>query len=278
MKRQSRKERRFGEVVVLTTRDGELLRALARLRVARTSALTRLCFNGVRRDTAARRLRRLFDAGYLGLRTADATQESLYMLGPKGRQYVRALGEVETPVPRGSLDHHLAIVETWVALATLDLPGVALQLARADWELRAEFPGALPIVPDLFAVLDCPDGAVALAVEVDLGTEPLKVLRAKLENYSRLAAGPEGLFGWKEFGVCVALSGKGRVAFVRELLATDWGGQSFLWCLESGPLEELSRFMDIEPTPLAASPCGKGRGESTSPSPATGTCDQDQGL
>lgn len=170
-------------------RDQDLLRALARLRVARTSAVVQLCLGGIRRDTAARRLRRLFDAGFLAVRTAAATQESLYMLGPKGRQFVTGEGEAEPGVPLGSLEHHLAIVDTWVSVATLELPGVGLQLARADWELRTEFGGGLAIIPDLFVVLDTPPGPVALAIEVDLGTEPLKVLRAKVENYAGLALG-----------------------------------------------------------------------------------------
>lgn len=278
MNRQPRGLRRLGEEAVLMPRDQELLSALARLRVARTSALVRLCLGGIRRDTAARRLRRLFDAGFLAVRSSEATQESLYVLGPKGRQFVRGEGEAEPSVPRGSLEHHLAIVETWVSLATLELPGVALQLARADWELRTEFGGGLPIVPDLFAVLDVPAGPVALAVEVDLGTEPLKVLRGKLAMYSQLALSRQGLFGWPQFGLCIALRGAGRIPFLRDLLAGSWSGQSFLWCLEDGPTEEISRVAATAAAPLTDSPCGKGRGHSASDSLPTGSRDQDQGL
>ena len=260
-------------------RDQELLRALARLRVAGTSALVRLCFGDVRRDTAARRLRRLFDAGYLGVRTTDdPTAESLYVLGPEGRQLIREESEIETSVPRGGLDHHLAIVETWVALATLASPGVALQLARADWELRAQFPGSLPIVPDLFVVLDLSSGSLALALEVDLGTEPLKVLRAKLEYYRRLGAGPNGLLGWRGFAVGVVLRGPGRVPFIRDLLAENWSGPSCLWCLGNDPAYEIARLVTSFSTPLAVSPYGKGRGEVANSCGATSDREQGQGL
>ena len=278
MNRQPRGQRRAGQEVVLTPRDQELLRALARLRVARTGALVRLCLGSVRRDTAARRLRRLFDAGFLAVRATEATQENLYMLGPKGREFVRGEGEAEPRVPRGGLDHHLSIVETWVSLATLELPDVGLQLARADWELRTEFGGALPIVPDLFAVLNAPAGPVPLAVEVDLGTEPLKVLRAKLATYAWLTLSRQGLFGWAEFGVCIALRRKGRIPFMRELLAENWSERSFLWCLEDGPKEELSRLAAIGMAPLTDSPCTKGRVASTSQALPMRSGDQEQGL
>jgi hypothetical protein len=65
-RRQLRHRRRRGVAVVLTERDEEVLNALARFRLARTSDLMAYAFAGVRRDTAAVRLRRLFDARYLG--------------------------------------------------------------------------------------------------------------------------------------------------------------------------------------------------------------------
>jgi Replication-relaxation len=200
------------------------------------------------------------------------------MLGPKGCGFVRGEGEAGPRVPRGSLDHHLSIVETWVSLATLELPGVGLQLARADWELRTEFGGALPIVPDLFAVLDAPAGPVALAVEVDLGTESLKVLRAKLATYAWLTLSREGLFGWPEFAVCIALRQRGRIPFMRELLADSWSERSFLWCLEDGPEEGLSRLAVVGTAPLTDSPCSKGRVAGASHALPMQSGDQEQGL
>ena len=65
--RQPRAQRRKGTEVCLTERDHDLLQALARFRAARTSDLIRLCFGNVRKDTAAARLRRLFDSGYLAV-------------------------------------------------------------------------------------------------------------------------------------------------------------------------------------------------------------------
>jgi hypothetical protein len=152
-----------------------------------------------------------------------------------------------------------------IAIAnTLGLPEVGLQLARADWELRSQFVGALPIVPDLFVVLDGPGGSAAMAVEVDLGTEPLKVLHRKVETYRRITLTGEGLCGWSEFALAVALRGRGRIGYVRELLAALWGGSSSVWCLEDGPMEEITRLVSAPETPLAPSPGSKGRGEAAS--------------
>lgn len=265
MTRQPRHLRQCGIVVEPTNRDRELLLALSRLRIVRTGALVRLCFGGVRRDTAARRLRRLFDAGFLAVRDAPAlTDENLYLLGPKSQTIVRQVGATDVSAPRGGLDHHLAIVDTWVALATLEVPGVSLHLARADWELRAEFPEALTVVPDLFAVFEGPCGPRAMAVEVDLGTEPLKVLRAKLATYGQLTAAGSGLLGWGEFAIGLAVRGRGRLPYLRELLSTSWLGRWCLWSIEEGPVGEIRRLAHESMTPLASSPCGKGRGEAVS--------------
>lgn len=263
-KRQARDQRQPGTSAVLTARDKELLLGLARLRIGPTSALAKLFFGDVRRDTAAKRIRRLFDSGHLSVRVEGIAEESLYMLGPKGRAFVRAEGGEDMSVPRGSLEHHLGVVETWVALATLGMPGVDLQLTRADWELRSQFVGALPIVPDLFVVLGHRSGSVAMAIEVDLGTEPLKVLRAKLETYRRIALSGEGLFGWPEFGIGVALRGRGRVTYIRELLADCWQRTCLVWCLEEGPKDELTRLVSGPETPLTSSPGSKGMGGAAS--------------
>lgn len=261
MKRQPRAQRRLGTRVTLMARDHELLRALARLRLARTSAIVQLCFQGVRRETAARRLRRLYDARVLDVRSPNPASEGLYSLGPAGWQVLREQGEkVVAAIPRGGLTHHLAIVETWVALATMLPLATTLQFARADWELRAECAGArLPIVPDIFAVLESPEGAVALAVEVDLGTEPLKVLRAKLAIYRQLYGSAAGLFGWPQFVLAVVTSGRGRLASMRELLAAEWLGPGYAWLLEDGPAGELSRLVGPGLRPLTVSPSSKGR-------------------
>lgn len=237
----------------------ELLRALARLRLARTRDLTRLCFAGIRRDTAQRRLRVLFDAGYLDTTSPSLASENLYSLGPRGRAFVQESGETVLPLPRGGLAHHLGIVETWGALASCAIPELALELARPDWELRTEF-GArgLAVVPDLFVVLRLREDAFALAVEVDLGTEPLRVLRAKARAYERLRRGPGGLFGWQRFVVAVVLGDARRREAVERILRRECDADCAIWTLSEGPGSSLGRLTGFEGDPLGGSPRSKG--------------------
>ena len=260
MKRQPREQRRRGIGIELQPRDVEMLHALARLRIARTGDIAALCFPGVRRDTVAARLRALFDAGYLAVSAPERTTENLYSLGPRGSALVREAGEEALPAPRGGLAHHLGIVRTWVALASAPVAGLGLELARPDWELRAEFGDrGLAIVPDLFAVLSVGGVPVPLAVEVDLATEAVQVLRAKVQAYAELLATPTGLFGWREFGLVLALGDDRRRAAVEELLRSEWDGWSLTWTLDEGPTEQLRRFTLTLEGPLTTSPCGKGR-------------------
>jgi len=260
MKRQPREQRRRGIAVRLQPRDVEMLRAVARLRVAPTRDVAALCFPGVRRDTVAGRLRMLFDVGYLDVSAPERTGENLYSLGPRGRAVMIEAGEETLPVPRGGLAHHLGIVRTWVALASTSVPGVQLELARPDWELRAEFGDrGLVVVPDLFTVLVIRGSRVALAVEVDLATEPVHLLRDKVRAYVKLLAVPGGLFGWREFGLALALGDDRRLQTVERLLEQEWDGWSLTWTLEEGPGGNLRRLVDALESPLTASPCGKGR-------------------
>jgi hypothetical protein len=279
MKRQPRERRRRGIKVELQVRDVEMLTALARLRIARTAEIAALCFPGVRKDTVASRLRVLFDAGYLDVTTADRTSPNLYSLGPRGRDVVREEGGQVWPVPRGGLAHHLAIVRTWVALAATRIGGVRVELARPDWELRAEFGDrGLPIVPDLFAVLMIQGVEVPFAVEVDLATEPLHVLRAKLRAYAEVLARPAGLFGWQDFGLGLALGDDRRQAEIKALIAREWDGWSLVWTLDEGPDRQLHGLIAELQCPLTDSPCGQGRRSAVSAGGAMPALDERGGL
>jgi hypothetical protein len=260
MKRQPRDQRRHGVGIRLQARDIEVIHALARLRIAPTRDIAELCFPGVRRDTVTARLRLLFDSGYVDVSAPDRTAESLYSLGSRGRALLRAAGETIAPVPRGGLAHHLGIVRTWVGVASAAIPGIRLEVARPDWELRSDF-GArgLAVVPDLLAVLSVGEARVALAVEVDLATEPINVIRDKVRAYVELLAAPSGLFGWRDFGLALALAdGQRRESFER-LLDQEWDGWSLTWVLTTGPNDALRRLAEVLQPPLTASPYGKGR-------------------
>ncbi len=254
--------------VCLTARDAVLLRALARFRLARTSDLAVLCFPGVRRDTVAARLRRLFDAGYLDTRVSQRTEENLYVLGPEGRTWLRRAGETPRRAPNGGVDHHLAIVRTWVdiAAAVHRTPGASLNVVRPDWEIHEALGGArLPLLPDALLELGVDAGGqridVRVALELDRGTERGTHLPRKLRLYESVRASGTGLLGWQEFGLALVLEGAGkkRRATVEDMLQRTWGGWSVLWSLNDGPEQPLRELLAAVRAPLTESPSREGR-------------------
>lgn len=255
--RQSRGRRNRDVRVKLTERDALLLEAVNRFRLTRTRDLLAVAFAGLHPMTASVRIRRLFDSGYLDVRCGDRTEENIYSLGSLGRRWAEGLGIQVGRVPRGGTAHHLAIVRAWSALAEAAQrrAGVSVELTRPDWELREEFGEVgLPVVPDLFTVLAVatPTGnrSIALAVEVDLGTETLHVLEQKLAAYDLLASREHGLFGHRDFGLAIVLANPGRDAAVRRLIDRRWPGWWLLWSESDGPGTALARIFDVLAGPI----------------------------
>lgn len=237
MNRTSRATRRRGVSVQLSTRDELVLRGLSRFRIARTGDLATLAFGGVRRETVNRRLRRLFDAGFLETHVGDRSEENVYSLGPAGKLWLADRGLAVGARPRGSDAHHLAIVRAWVELAAAVHAARSLQLTlvRPDWEIRERVPEAV-LVPDALVELRLaaapgPPVSIRFALEVDCGSERNAALRNKLERYASLLGAPGGLFGWHEFGLLVRLAagGRRREVNVGALLESTWPGWSVLW-------------------------------------------------
>lgn len=257
----------------LTARDELVLEALCRFRIARTSDLLAVCFSDVHAMTGRDRLRRLFDGGFLGVHAGDRAQENVYTLGPEGRRWASDQGLDAGRVPRGGVEHHLAIVRSWASLSMSipQLPGASLVVARPDWELRQELESP-DVVPDLFLVLGVPgDGGVerhvAIALEVDLGSETLGLLERKLLAYDRLAGTARGLLGYRDFGLAMVLRNRGRSEAVRRLIDRYWGGRWLLWVETDGPAEPLAQLVGLlrEPaeTPVTTSRYGYGGDDRT---------------
>lgn len=252
-RRQPRHHRRRGVTVQLTERDEMILHALARFRLARTSDLVRYAFAGVRQDTAAVRLRRLFDSRHLAVLPPERGAENVYRLGAVGKQHLAGLGVEAGRVPRGGLEHHLAIVQTWVAVAALE--DIELERCLPDWELREQFSvGELHVVPDLFTLVRVGEDLHAIAVEVDFGTESQAVLHRKLEVYRSLWGRAPGLFGWERFGIAIACYAPSRRAAVSSALKKAWVVPHVLWVAPEGPSAALRRlFAELRP-PLGSTP------------------------
>jgi len=251
--RQPRHRRRRGVAVQLTDRDEAVLQALARFRLASTSDLVAYAFSGVRQDTAAVRLRRLFDARYLAMLPPRLGAENVYRLGPAGRQHLAGHGVQAGQVPRGGLEHHLSVVRTWVSLA--GLAGLELERCLPDWEIREQFtPVELRVIPDLFALVRVEGELHATAIEVDCGTESPSVLGRKLEAYRSLWGQPPGLFGYDRFGIAVACYAPSRHAAVASAIKKAWVVPHVFWVVPESPRSALHKLFEELRTPLSSTP------------------------
>lgn len=268
--RQPRDKRRRGVQVSLSERDEALLRALARFRMARTQELASLAFRDVRVDTATARLRRLYDAGLLGVTVAERAGPNVYHLGHAGREWAHAHGIAVGKPPRGSLAHHLAIVRTWVSLARLaeELPGVRLARFRPDWEIREALPaGMRGVVPDAIARLEVQGASgeptsVAFAVEVDLDTESLRVLGQKLRTYVAQLVADGELFGVSDAGLAVVLGSATprRRQALEALLEAAWPSWWLTWGLDEGPGKAIAELHETIGGSPYALPLRQGEG------------------
>lgn len=179
-------------------RDREVLRSLAWARYLGTGQIAALHFPS--RRVAQRRLRALLDRGFVGasLQGGALHADSIFRLAPAGVRWLAEDGADEgvlaaTRAPRlRSLPHGLAVRDVFVVLRRAE---ARAELVLDDFLFEGDLMGAEPfrrvgIVPDALAVLGLGEGARRLAFEIDLGTEPLAVLRGKFARYaSAFAAG-----------------------------------------------------------------------------------------
>ncbi|MBI1945946.1 MAG: replication-relaxation family protein [Deltaproteobacteria bacterium] len=188
----------------LTPRDLSALALIARAQPVTTAIVAAFARMSV--AMARRRLRVMRDLGVVNVHAPSLSGENLYLLAPRGRSVLEdhAEGAGGRPaclrgIGRLHLAHHLAGVRLYVALA------VAADRARSvnlltysfECELRravGDAPGVQ--VPDGVAVVVGPGGRLALAVEVDRGTEnPSYVVRTKAIPYAYLSASGTPLLG-----------------------------------------------------------------------------------
>ena len=230
--------------VELTTRDEELLQAVYDHGFL-TAEIVELAFfppshAGGRRSPSScayERLRQLWLWGYVERVELPSTRRS------GRRPYVYAIGKRAVPVLTArlgvsagavqqrrigrlddrSVDHDLQAARLWAVLRR-HVPTTRITRLRwlAERALRARrmrvtphgsrFP--LPFLPDGYAELDYPNGAVqCCVVEVDNGTLPLRRFRRKLVGFEEFLG--QGLFrrvsGRDDFDVCLLVRSRQRM-------------------------------------------------------------------
>ncbi len=205
----------------LTPRDWQIVQEVNALRVASGDQLERLCFAGLapgRSRTASRSrvLARLVAWRVLapvGRRVGGRERGStvqVYALDSAGQRLLtgRQLAEgaavrVRRPGPPGvhSLRHLLAVAELYVEL-TEQARALGLALATFKAEPGAHWPNGMGgwLKPDAYAVLERIGARDHWWIEVDLATESLPVVKAKLQAYLDFGArgerGPEDVMPW----------------------------------------------------------------------------------
>jgi hypothetical protein len=169
----------------LLARDREVLLAIGRFRMLTRPQVRRWFFRDVSEPVVTRFVERTTAAGWLGVERLGGNGMQVFWLTKKGAEALVADGAgaadlfpASGPAAAKDFDHTSAIGEAAVWLASRSAAPDELLPA---WALERLFAGKLTAIPDLLALWK--GARVALAVEVDLGTEPVtSVLLPKLRE------------------------------------------------------------------------------------------------
>ncbi|MFA5127819.1 MAG: replication-relaxation family protein [Patescibacteria group bacterium] len=270
MTARSPKPSRTGRVRVssrfeIQERDIDVLTLVGLCGAMSTSQAARALFPS--EDRARRRLRRLFDAGFINVAVTGANSPNLVSLTKRGLRLAESTRpdlegrlRLAGPIQMSTLTHRLMVVDARLYAAALGEKrgsplvrwanaggALAAEIGLADWHIE----------PDGLAEFATPEGAVFVAVEADCGTEPVKsVIGDKLARY--LGAAEHGVIDALWF---VVLS-EARRTTITESLAShglEEFGRVFL-------VDEVNARPVREPTEVGGAAGGRARGPNT---PAT---------
>ncbi len=194
--KKPRTRRRAGRTLLeLTERDADVLTLIAIVKIITTEQIARDCFVSV--DTARRRLRVLFDVGYVQVTILDSRRPSLFSITRKGLDALvvarPGLGKrvaLPGPIRIAGLTRHLLLNDARLfasALGTVRGAPLIRWSAGSAAELRPLGLETLRLVPDAVAEFATTGGATWVSIEIDLGTTGDASLRAKFEKYALLA-------------------------------------------------------------------------------------------
>lgn len=224
-----------GRRVVLVERDLDVLALVALYRYLSTEQVARDLFPS--EDRCRRRLRQLYDAGYVNLHIMASNEPAIVTLTASGlnglgqdRPDVAENVHLPGPLRLAGLPHHLAVVDArqYVrALARAD-GGVVVRCERGQRGLARDLGlDEARLVPDAVERLVFGRDIVTISVELDRGTEGSRVLGQKLVRYKPVLDS-----GKLELWIVLS-GGEGRRRNV-ESLVRDAG------------LAEHTRVMDVE--------------------------------
>lgn len=167
---------------MIPERDLLVLAAIGRFRMLTRPQVKRWFFAGVSEPVVTRFLKRAESTGYLGVERLGGNGMQLLWLTRKGRDLLVARGTPAAdlfpatgPAAPKDFAHTMAIGDTASWLARRDPQPDEL---LPSWAIQRYFGGKLGVIPDLLALWRQTAAApgVALAVEVDLGTEPVETV------------------------------------------------------------------------------------------------------
>jgi hypothetical protein len=215
--------------IVLQERDLHLLRELATMRVIdREQAKLVAGFGSTTRVnlrllklTRQSLLRRFF------LGTVAGGKRALYALSQKGARVadlphrgISRRDAEEVLVADFWVQHQLRVNDLYCRLKYQAIPPAGVSFAR--WIAFTEpIAQGLSLIPDGYLELANPSGTVASFLEVDLGTEPLRIWREKVESYLQFASRREHerLLGQDQFGVAIVAHSEKRAESIRQTVA-----------------------------------------------------------
>jgi hypothetical protein len=210
-------------VLVLQPRDLRLLNELSHMRVVdREDAREVAGFYS--RTRANTRLLSLVHAGLLVKKaagTARGGHKYLYALSRRGAQLIDVPYRAPLWSPHTTLawsptiEHQLAIIRLYLAVKQ---PRVALRAQLVRWATFVQpISKTIRLIPDAYVELETRDGSRVLFLEVDRGTESLKVWQRKIAAYLTLATSGEFVrrFHQSTFRVAVIAPSVRRLQSIR---------------------------------------------------------------
>jgi hypothetical protein len=213
--------------LVLQNRDRHLLSELGVIRIIDREA-TKIVggFRSTRRANA--RLLQLTRAGLLKrffVGSIAHGRKAIYTLSPKGTELVNARsGGITRPSGRlvvgdAFVEHQSGINEIYFALRYRSLPA-STRLVR--WvTFRQPISDAIKLTPDAYLEVAIEEKMRPMFLEVDLGTEALKIWQQKITFYLQLALSGEFQMKFRhpQFRILVVVTSERRLANIRATVA-----------------------------------------------------------